>query len=88
VEVACLVDRNGIQPTRYGRLPRQMAAICDSNMRMFDLAVEAAIHKSKDMAVLALMLDPLTSAVCSPAEIKAMTLKLFEAEEAFLPGYR
>ena len=87
VEVACLVDRNGIQPTRYGRLPRQMAAICDSNMRMFDLAVEAAIHKSKDLAVLALMLDPLCAAVCSPAEIKAMTLKLFEAEEKYLPGY-
>ena len=88
VEVACLVDRNGIQPTRFGRLPRQMAAICDSNMRMFDLAVEAAIHKSKEIAVWALMLDPLTAAVCSPAEIKAMCLKLFNAEEEFLPGYR
>jgi alpha-galactosidase len=55
---------------------------------MFDLAVEAAIHKSKDMAVLALMLDPLCAAACSPAEIKAMTLKLFEAEEKFLPGYK
>jgi alpha-galactosidase len=87
VEVACLVDRNGIQPTHYGRLPRQMAAICDSNMRMFDLAVEAAIHKSKEMAVWALTLDPLSSAVCSPAEIKEMTLKLFEAEEKFLPDY-
>lgn len=87
VEVACLVDRNGIQPTKYGRLPRQMAAICDSNMRMFDLAVEAAIHKSKQLAVYALTLDPLTSAVCSPAEIKAMTHKLFDAEAEFLPGY-
>jgi alpha-galactosidase len=88
VEVACLVDRNGIQPTRYGRLPRQMAAICDSNMRMFDLAVEAAIHKSKEHAIHALMLDPLCSAVCSPEEIKAMTLKMFDAEAEFLPGYR
>jgi alpha-galactosidase len=87
VEVACLVDRNGIQPTKFGRLPRQMAAICDSNMRMFDLAVEAAIHKSKQQAVYALFLDPLTSAVCSPAEIEAMTHKLFDAEAQFLPGY-
>lgn len=88
VEVACLVDRNRIQPTKFGRLPRQMAAICDSNMRMFDLAVEAIIHRSKDMAAQALMLDPLTSAVCCPAEIKEMTMKLFEAQEEFLPNYR
>ncbi len=87
VEVACLVNQNGFQPTRVGRLPKQMAAICDSNMRMFDLGADAAIHRSKEMAVHALMLDPLTSAVCSPAEIKEMTHRLFEAEAAFLPGY-
>lgn len=87
VEVACLVNRNGIQPTKAGRLPRQMAAVCDSNMRMFDLAAEAAIHKSKEFATWALMLDPLTSAVCSPAEIVEMTNRLFEAEAEFLPGF-
>lgn len=88
VEVACLVDRNRIQPSKFGRLPRQMAAICDSNMRMFDLAVEAIINRSKEMAAQALMLDPLTSAVCCPAEIREMTMKLFDAQEKFLPGYR
>ncbi|MFZ4695617.1 MAG: alpha-glucosidase/alpha-galactosidase [Verrucomicrobiia bacterium] len=88
VEVACMVDRNGIHPTRHGRLPPQMAAICASNMSMFDLAATAAIERSKDAAIHALMLDPLTAAVCSPAEIKEMTLKLFSAEKRFLPGYR
>jgi alpha-galactosidase len=88
VEVACLVDRNGIQPTRFGKLPKQMAALCDSNIRMFDIAADAAIHKSKELAKLALSLDPLTAAVCSPKEIHAMVDRLFEAEAAFLPGYR
>jgi alpha-galactosidase len=88
VEVACLVNRNGIQPTRFGRLPKQMAAICDSNMRMFDLAADAAIQKSKELATWALSLDPLTSAVCSPAEIKELARRLFEAEAEFLPGYK
>ncbi|MGE9271568.1 MAG: alpha-glucosidase/alpha-galactosidase [Verrucomicrobiales bacterium] len=87
VEVACLVDCNGVQPVRYGALPAQMAALCDSNMRMFDLAATAAIEKSKEAAIHALMLDPLTSAVCSPAEIKQMTLEMFEAQSEFLPGY-
>lgn len=88
VEVACMTDRNGIQPTVYGSLPPQMAAICDSNMRMFDLAATAAVERSIDAAIWALMLDPLTAAVCSPAEIKQMTLEMFEAEKDFLPGYR
>jgi alpha-galactosidase len=88
VEVACFVDRNGIQPTRYGALPPQMAAVCASNMNMFDLAANAAIRRSKQDAIYALLLDPLTAAVCSPAEIEAMTLELFEAEARFLPGYR
>ncbi len=39
------------------------------------------------LAIHSLLLDPLTAAVCSPAEIKAMTLELFDAEAAFLPGY-
>jgi len=88
VEVACLVNHNGIQPIRYGRLPKQMAAICDSNMRMFDLAADAAIHRSKELATWALMFDPLTSAVCSPAEITEMVDRLFKAEEEFLPGFK
>jgi alpha-galactosidase len=88
VEVACMVDRNGINPTRYGTLPPQMAAICASNMSMFDLGVKAVIERSKEAAIHALMLDPLTSAVCGLEEIKKMTLELFEAEKAFLPGYK
>jgi alpha-galactosidase len=88
VEVACMIDRNGVHPTRFGALPPQMAAICDSNMRMFDLAATAAIQRSKDAAIHALLLDPLCSAVCSPSEIRQMTLELFDAEQEFLREYR
>jgi alpha-galactosidase len=88
VEVACMIDRNGINPTRYGALPPQMAAVCASNMAMFELGAKAAVERSKEAAIHALTLDPLCAAVCCPAEIKAMTLELFEAEKAFLPGYK
>jgi alpha-galactosidase len=87
VEVACMVDRNGINPCIYGYLPPQMAALCDADMRMFDLGADAAIHRSKELAVQALTLDPLTAAVCSLREIREMTHKLFEAEKRFLKGY-
>jgi alpha-galactosidase len=88
VEVSCMVDANGIQPTRFGALPPQMAAISGSNMPMISLAAESAIARSKEMAIHALLLDPLTSSVLSPAEIKKMTLEMFAAEASFLPGYR
>ena len=63
-----------------------MAAVCDSNKRMFDLAATACMERSKEAAIHAMLLDPLTAAGCSPAELKAMTLELFEAEAEFLPG--
>lgn len=88
VEVACMIDGNGINPTSYGALPPQMAAICRSQMAYFDLAATACIEKSVEAAVHAVMLDPLTSAVLSPREIRKMVLEMFEAEREFLPGYK
>ncbi len=87
VEVATLIDRRGVSPTRYGRLPAQMAAICASNMPVYDLAAQAAIERSKEAAILAVTLDPLTAAVCSPAEVRAMVLEMFDAEADYLPGF-
>lgn len=88
VEVACMIDRNGINPTVYGKLPPHMAAICQSNMNMYDLAATSAINKDIGAAIHALMLDPLTAAICSPSEIKEMTLKMFKAEKQFLKGFK
>ena len=51
VEVACMVDRNGINPTRYGALPSQMAALCASNLAVFDLGATAAIERNKEAAI-------------------------------------
>lgn len=88
VEVACLVDRRGVNGTHYGRLPPACAALCDWNMRFFDLAATACIEKSIATAAQALMLDPLTAAVSCPADIKKMTYELYRAEKKFLPGFR
>lgn len=85
VEVACLVDRRGVQPTRFGRLPEHLAALCRSNMAFFDLAVEAVRKGDKEMARHALMVDPLSAAVCSLDEIGSMFEELYEAEQGFVP---
>lgn len=85
VEVACLVDAKGIQPTRFGKLPEQLATLCRSNMAFFDLAVEAVRQGDKEMARHALMVDPLTAAVCSLEEIGHMFEELYEAEQGIVP---
>lgn len=88
VEVACLIDRNGVQPLRYGALPTPMAAICAADMYMFEQAAQAAVNRSIEQAIQALYLDPLTSAVCTPKEIREMFLKLYKAEKKFLPNFK
>lgn len=85
VEVACMVDRNGVNPCQFGALPEHLAALCRSNMAFFELAVSAVLSKDKEMAMHALMVDPLTSAVCSLEEIKDMFEELYEAERRFMP---
>jgi len=85
VEVACLVDRHGIRPTYFGRLPTQLAALNTSNMAVYDLAVSAILNKSYEMAEEALMLDPLTAAVCSLDEVRSMFAELYEAEKDYIP---
>jgi alpha-galactosidase len=87
VEVACTVDNEGIIPNYFGELPAHLAALCSAHQYMYDVAAEACIQKSKDLAIKALMLDPLTAAVCSLEEIKEMAERLFEAEKDFLPGF-
>ncbi len=88
VEVACLVDRKGIQPTRFGRLPEHLAALCRSNMSFFELAVQAVLEQDREKALYALYVDPLSAAVCSPAEIKSMFEELWEADRAYLPNWK
>ena len=51
VEVACMVDRNGVTPTRYGALPAAMSHLCHSQMAYFDLAATACVERSVEAAV-------------------------------------
>ena len=47
VEVPCLVDKNGIQPTHIGRIPPHLAALMQTNINVQSLAVEAAITRQE-----------------------------------------
>jgi alpha-galactosidase len=88
VEVPCLVDGNGVQGVFVGDLPTQLAALNRTNINVQELAVEAALTGDKDAVHYAIMMDPLTSAVCTLPQIHAMVDEMFEAQARWLPQFQ
>ncbi|HEX9131949.1 MAG TPA: alpha-glucosidase/alpha-galactosidase [Ktedonobacteraceae bacterium] len=87
VEVACLVDGNGIQPVVFGSLPTQLAALDSAHMMIHELLVQALLNEDREAAVQALLLDPLTAAVCSLKEIRQMFDEMAVTQQAYLPHF-
>ena len=81
VEVPCVVDKQGIQPTYIGAMPPQLAAIIQSNVSAQQLAVEAAITGRRDYIYQAVMADPHTATVLTLDKIWAMCDELIEAHQ-------
>jgi alpha-galactosidase len=85
VEVACLVDGNGVQPAVFGALPPQCAAVNRTGINVQELAVTAALTGRREHVYHAVMADPLTSALLTLDQITAMVDELFLAHKAYLP---
>lgn len=88
VEVPGYVDRNGISIPQIGDLPLGCAAVCNASISVQRLAVEAAIHGDIILLKQAMMMDPLTGAVCDPEEISQMTDEMLVAQAKWLPQYK
>ena len=88
VEVPVVADRMGYKTTIAGNLPEHLAVLVNTTARIESLVVEAAMKKSKEMVYHAVYMDPLSSAVCSLDEIKAMCDELFEINKDFLGDYK
>jgi len=88
VEVPCLVDANGIQPTRIGSIPPQLAGVITTNVNVQSLTVEAAITRKREHIYQAAMLDPHLSAELTLDEIWSLVDDLIEAHGDYLPKYQ
>lgn len=88
VEVACLVDRQGIHPTVYGDLPEQCAALNRTNINVQNMTIEAARQRRKELVYMAAYLDPHTAAELSLDDIKSLCDDLFEAHGKWIPEYK
>jgi alpha-galactosidase len=87
VEVECRVSRGGLHPVHFGVLPEQLAALNRSHMAVHELVVEALLERDRQKAKYALMLDPLTAAVCSLEEIDRLFEEMWEAERESLTAF-
>ena len=87
VEVPCLVDKNGLQPTRIGALPPQLAALMQTNINVQALTVEAALTRKRVHIYHAAMLDPHTAAELDLDQIWALVDDLIAAHGTWLPDY-
>ena len=81
VEIACLVDRNGVQGTYVGDLPEQCAAINRTNINTQLVTLEAVFHRDRDAVYQAAMLDPHTSSELSIDDIRKLCDEMIAAHE-------
>jgi len=88
VEVPCLVDKSGLQPTKIGMMPPQLAAMQQTNINVQSLVVEAALTRKREHIYHAAMLDPHTAAELSLDQIWSLVDELITAHGDMLPEYQ
>ena len=77
----------GCSAIHCGALPPQCAALNNISVAVEEMAVEAALTGDARLAFQAIAYDPLTAAVLSLAEIKAMVQAMFEKNRDYLPQF-
>jgi alpha-galactosidase len=86
-EVPCLVDANGIQPTRIGTLPPQLTALIRTNVNVQELTVAALMEEKRQHIYHAAMMDPHTAAELDLDQISSLVDALCRAHGDWLPAW-
>jgi alpha-galactosidase len=87
VEVPCLVDDSGIQPTYIGDLPPQLTGLIRTNINVQELTVAALLTENKQHIYHAAMLDPHTAAELDLDQIWSLVDDLLAAHGDWLPAW-
>ncbi|APX18036.1 alpha-glucosidase/alpha-galactosidase (plasmid) [Phaeobacter inhibens] len=87
VEVPCLVDRNGIQPTVVSDIPLQLLSVMRSNVNVQELTVHALLNEDRESVYHAAMMDPHTAAELDLDQIRALIDALIDAHGDWLPAW-
>jgi alpha-galactosidase len=81
VEVPVVADAAGIHPVSLGPLPDPLAKLLAMQASVQQLAVEAAVHASKELALQALLIDPVVNS--STAAVKLLD-ELWEVNKPYI----
>jgi alpha-galactosidase len=85
VEVPCLVDGNGVQPTAVGALPPQLAALNRTFLNVCELTVRAALEGRREHVEHAALLDPNAAGTLSPEAIVELVDAMIDAHGDAMP---
>jgi alpha-galactosidase len=88
VEVPCLVDQNGVQPTHVGALPTACAAVNLASVGYQSCVVDAYRQGCRELVHVAVSLDRLTSSLLDLDQMRAMTDEMIAAQQQWLPELR
>ena len=86
VEVPCLVDANGVQPTVIGDLPVHLAALMRTNINVQEVTIAAALEGKRDHIYHAAMLDPHLADELTLDQIWSLVDDLFAAHGDMIPA--
>ena len=69
VEVPVMADMAGVHPVSLGPLPDPVAKLMTVQVNVQQLAVEAAVHASKELALQALLIDPVVNSATAAVQL-------------------
>ncbi|MDE2467789.1 MAG: alpha-glucosidase/alpha-galactosidase [Bradyrhizobium sp.] len=81
VEVPVVADMAGIHPVSLGPLPDAIAKLMATQVSVQQLSVEAAVHASKELALQALLIDPVVN---SEDAARGLLDELWEANQPYI----
>jgi len=87
VEVPVLASRRGLEAIRTGPLPPQLALLSGTSAQIEEMVVEGGLIGDREMIYQAICYDPLSAAVLSLKEIRAMVDEMFTANKDYLPQF-
>ncbi|SHH13347.1 alpha-glucosidase/alpha-galactosidase [Marivita hallyeonensis] len=87
VEVPCMVDHNGIQPSVVDDIPPQLVALMRSQINVQELVVRALVDENIDHIYHAAMMDPHTAAELDLRQIRSLVTDLLAAHGEMLPEF-
>jgi alpha-galactosidase len=87
VEVPCLVDNMGVHPCYVGDLPETCAALNRMRAAGDGLMVKATLEGDRKALEQAIALDPLTAAMLTLDQVRAMTDEIFAAQRPHIPQF-